>query len=300
MLMPTVGIEKLYVAKLNSDTVQGLSYTTPQYFDNVQRLGIKPKTNTEKAYAENRIVDQVSEFDSADVEFDRYSMSTNERAFILGQTISANGGVVASQGDEPPFIALLYKAPIRLNGAKAYRYGVIYKALFTPPDEEMKGLEGKPDLSQTPKISGTAQSTAWSFKDSNGKSKHPWEYHIDTTNNLDDTWFAAVPIPSVSTYTALSLASSIPATNATGITAATTPSLTFSNAISYFGDILLLNATDGSLVANTMALDDSKKILTITPNSALVSGKVYNVVVSGVTDIYGQVLPGQIVKFTTA
>lgn len=298
--MPRVGIKKLYVAKMLTDTAAGMTFDTPVYFKDVQRLGIKPKTNTDKAYAENRMVDQATEFDSADVDFDRYSMSSTERALILGQTIAANGGIIASQGDQPPFIAVLYKAPIRVNNSVQNRYGVIYKSIFTPGDEEMKGLEGKPDLSQNDKVSGVAQPTEWSYLDAENKEKHPWEYHIDTAEDLDDTWFAAVQIPSVSAVSALALSSSLPANNATGVAASTKPTLTFNNAIAKYGDVLLLNVTDSALVANTMALDNTNKILTITPTANLLTGKTYNIVLNGVTDIYGQVLATQIIKFTVA
>lgn len=301
--MPICGIEKLYVSKQTMDSASVMTFTPPAYYKDVQELDIKPKVNSAKAYAENRLVDQATEFDSADISVSRYSMTSAERAFLLGQTIAAGGGVIAANGDNPPFVALLYKAPIRVNGSKAYRYGVIYKTMFTPPDENLKGLEGKPDLSQVAKISGTAQSTDWSFKDADNNEKHPWEYHIDTTDpncpaDIDATWFTSVPIPSVSAILDLTLASSAPASNAVGVVLTTKPTLTFNNAIANYGNVLLMNTTDGTLVANTMALDATNKILTITPGANLVTAKVYNIILSGITDIYGQVLATQIIKFT--
>ena len=39
--------------------------------------------------------------------------------------------------------------------------------------ENLKGLEGKPDLSEVDKVVGSAQPTEWSFKDNDGnKSIH--------------------------------------------------------------------------------------------------------------------------------
>lgn len=303
--MPLCGIEKLYVAKQIMDSASAMTFTAPTYYKDVQELDIKPKVNSAKAYAENRLVDQATEFDSADISVSRYSMTSAERAFLLGQTIAAGGGVIAANGDTPPFVALLYKAPIRVNGAKAYRYGVIYKTMFTPPDENLKGLEGKPDLSQVAKISGTAQSTDWSFKDADNNEKHPWEYHIDTTDpncpeDIDATWFTSVHIPSVDAILDLALSSSTPATNATGIVLTTKPALTFNNAIAAYNNVLLMNVTDGTLVENTMALDTTGKVLTLTPGANLVTAKTYNIILSGVTDVYGQVLATQIIKFTTA
>lgn len=303
--MPLMGIEKLYVAKQLTDTSGGMTFSTPQYYKDVQELSLKPKTNNAKAYAENRLVDQATQFDSADISMSRYSMSSDERAFLLGQSLASTGGSISADSDTPPFIALLYKAPIKVNGVKGERYGVIFKCMFEPPDEDMKSLQGKPDLSEVPKMSATAQPTEWSFKDVNGKEKHPWEYHVDTTDpncpeGIDDTWFNSVAIPSLTAISELKLSSSTPLANANAVILDTKPALTFSNAIADFSNVLLYNVTDEALVNNTMVLDTTGKILTITPSASLVAGKVYNIIVQGVKDAYGQLCAAQLIKFTTA
>lgn len=300
--MPLCGIEKLYVAQQTADTSAGMTFTTPQYYKNVQELDIKPKTNNAKAYAENRLVDQANDLESSDITVNRYDMTVSEENFLLGQTATANGGTVASSGDEAPFIALLYKAPIRRDGKTGYRYGVIYKTLFTPQDSSMKGLEGKPDLSQVPKLTGVAQPTNWSFKDSDGKEKHPWEYHVDTFDNkdLDDTWFNAVPIPSIATIAALTLSSSTPADSATSVLLTVKPTLTFNNALSNYKGITLLDESDNTVVTSALSVDNTGKIVTITPGINLTAAKTYDIILAGIADIYGQALAPQIIKFTTA
>ena len=302
--MPIMGIEKLYVSKQLTDVSAGMTFTVPQYFKNVQELDIKPKTNSAKAYAENRLVDQATLFDSADLSVSRYSMTSAERSFLLGQSLASTGGSISSDADIAPYVTLLYKAPIKVDGVKGYRYGVIYKAMFTPPDENMKGLEGKPDLSQVPKIAGAAQPTEWSFLDGTNTT-HPWEYHVDTTDpscpaNIDSTWFLSVAIPSIGALAALALSSSVPANNATAVVLTTKPVLTFNNSIADISGIAFVNITDGLLVSYTGTLDITGKILTITPSANLITAKVYNIILSGVTDAYGQILAAQIIKFTAA
>lgn len=302
--MPKAGIEKLYVAKNITDLASGMTFTPPVYFKNVQELDIKPKYNTDSAYAENRMVDQATDFESADITASRYSMLNSERAFLFGQALASTSGSVSASGDEPPLVALLYKAPIRVDKKTYYRYGVIYEVMFTPPDDTFKGLEGKPDLSASDKITGTAQSTEWSFYDANGKEKHPWEYHIDTCDpncpaDIEDTWFTAVAVPSLTAISALTLSSSAPIDAATAVALTTKPVLTFNNAISNYSNIILLDETDDTIVAKTMSLDVTGKILTISPTASLVTAKTYDIILIGVTDAYGQVLAQQINKFTT-
>ena len=60
-----------------------------------------------------------------------------------------------------------------------------------------------------------------------------------------------------------------------------------------------MNVTDGVMVTNTITLDTTGKILTITPSANLVVQKTYQIVVQGVKDVYGQSLGTQLIRFTT-
>ncbi|AAK79850.1 major tail protein [Clostridium acetobutylicum] len=302
--MPNMGIEKLYVSQQLTDSAAGMTFTKPQYYKYVQELSLKPKVNSASAYAENRKVDQDTQFDSCDVSINLFQMTSSQRAFMLGQSLAGGGGAIGALNDKAPWITLLYKAPIKVDDTIYYRYGVIYKTQFQPPDDDYKTTEGKPDFSQVPKISGSAQPTEWSFKD--GKlEKHPWEWHVDTCDpncpeNIDDTWFNSVSIPSLVTYGSLSLSASSPKDGATGISLDTKPSLTFNNPIMNATSILLYNVSDGATVNTTTSSDSSGKIITITPSTNLVANKNYVLVVQDVTDLYGQTLDTQLIRFTTA
>jgi phi13 family phage major tail protein len=141
--MPTVtGIEKLYWAKLLADSLSSINYQTPMYLPGVKEFDMKPKTNTEKQYAENKLWDQATALDSVDVDITLASVENSMRALMLGQSIAAEGGIYAAQEDEAPYGALLYKATIR---GGAYRYGVLYKGAFTLPDDSIKGQGGEPE-----------------------------------------------------------------------------------------------------------------------------------------------------------
>jgi hypothetical protein len=99
---------------------------------------------------------------------------------------------------------------------------------------------------------------------------------------------------------ALTLSSSVPDNNAVGVATGVQPALTFNNKLASYDTIILLNETDNVIVAIMMTLDATGKILTIAPTAALLSTKVYDFILTGVTDIYGQVLAQQIIKFTIA
>ncbi|URZ06489.1 major tail protein [Clostridium felsineum] len=302
--MPNMGIEKLCISKQLTDTATSMTFTVPQYYEFVQELGIKPKTNSASAYAENRKVDQDVEFDSADMSLSTYQLTNAQRAFILGQDTDQYGGAIGSQGDEVPWITCLYKAKIRVGGQNYYRYGVVYKTQFQTPDDDYKTQEGKPDFSQVPKLTGSAQPTEWSYKNSKGITKHPWEYHLDTCDpncpkDIDDWWFDSVYIPTIAPINKIALASSVPTNNDTSIPLSEKPTLTFNNLISDYSNVLFYNVTDGVIVVSTKTLDVTGKILTITPTTSLIAGKTYNIIAQGIVDVYGQILDTQLIKFTT-
>lgn len=100
--------------------------------------------------------------------------------------------------------------------------------------------------------------------------------------------------------TALSISSSNPENNAVGVAVGVHPAITFNNALYSYESIILLNVTDNALVDFAMSLDDTDKILTITPGANLTSGKTYDIILTGITDAYNQTLSKQTIKFTIA
>ncbi|WP_026881421.1 major tail protein [Clostridium akagii] len=301
--MPATGITKFAVAINTADTINNLAYNTPVVFQNIQELDIKPKQNTDKAYAENRLIDQATLFDSADLTAQWYDLYVQERALILGQNISAEGGTYAALGDTAPYLAALYKSP--LTGNQGNRYGVVYKGQFTLPDDTMKGLEGKPDLGQVPKVTGSFQPTNFVIKVTDPNTgllveKHPWEYHIDTTQDLDEMWFGNVYIPGVDT-TALT-ATTIPLDAATGVSASGSVVITFNKALNVDtvnGTNIFLMKADGTSIATAVTIDSTNKIITIDPIANLAVGDYVGIVTEGVTSLSGVKLSDKLaINFT--
>lgn len=271
--MPTVtGIEKLFVAKNISDTVAAINYDTPKYYEGIQEFGIKPKQNTEKQYAENKLRDQASALDSVDVDLTIASLTSAQKAEILGQTVAAEGGVYASQEDEAPYVAILYKATIR----GGFRYGVLYKGMFTLPEDALKGQEGKIAF-QSPKISAVYQPTIYQITGQDGKKKSLWEWHVDTTDpncpdDIDDAWFTSVKFPTADTVAPT--ATTVPITAATGVLGTASVVFTFSKAVLgetiTDGNIFLLKS--GVPVAAVLTVDATSKIVTLTPATSMATG----------------------------
>ena len=185
--MALVGIEKLYYAKITKDDSTAVTYGTPIYLAGVKEIKISPKQSTEKLYAENKLWEQDTTLDDIEVSVNIADLTNAELADLQGHTVATEGGIYASDTDEAPYIALLYKAN-KSNGK--YRYGVIYKGKMQLPDDSAKGKEGKTDF-QTPELKATFQPLI-----NNGK----WKYQVDSDDTdcptgIDTTFFASVIIP---------------------------------------------------------------------------------------------------------
>lgn len=305
--MATQGVDKLMAARLLSDTAAGLSYEGFREYKQSQELTLKPKFNSDTAYADNRVCDTDSEFDSMDLTWGRYGMTSAEDAYATGKTVTSTGGVVLASGASIPYLGILYTALLRrkkVDGTRARRYGIVYKAQFSPTDESYKSLQGKPDLSQVPSLSGTGIATDWSYTNASGEEEHPCEFHIDDDDpncpaNIATAWWTGAYIPAITAPAALTM-TCVPANNATGVTLSANMVLTFSNALSNIGGITLMKSSDNSIVAATVLLDTTGKIVTVDPTVALTASTAYLLVISGCLDCYGQALSApQTIKFTT-
>lgn len=185
--MAIVGLEKLYYALLIKDDETGLEYDTPVYLPGVKAISVSPATTTGSLYAENVLWEQETAISEIAVGITLADLSNKDSAILLGQTVAEEGGIFASEGDNPPYVALLYKAN---KSNKQARYQVLYKGKFTLPEENKQGKEGNINF-QTPQIGAIFQPTRH-----NGN----WKYQVDTDDpdcpsNIDTLFFEDVIIP---------------------------------------------------------------------------------------------------------
>lgn len=222
-------------------------------------------------------------------------------AILTGKFYDSTKGILVDTGeaDNAPWSTLSGRMEL---GDGGYRYFQYLKGKYSIGKEEAetKGDDIKP---KTVELTYTAVATMFQWV-VNGVKKCVKALKADTTDPAfqgADNWFSVVQTPDNAGVkpTNIAVASSSPAGNATGVLLTATPTVTFNNSISDYNNVTLMNTTDNAFVTITKSLDATGKILTITP-SALVVSKTYTIVLQGVTDIYGQVLAPQLIKFTTA
>lgn len=184
-----VGVEKLYYAEIIKDEPgQEPVFGTPVYLQGVKEIGQKITINNDKLYAENKVWETDTTFDSTEVTINVVDLLSRQEAHLMGHKLSEDGGVIYNDKDKPINVAILYKSN-KANG-KA-RYVVLYNNKFADSDDSVKGKEGKTDF-QTKTIVSTGSSL---------KSNGLWKYKVDEEDGMtDDVFFSSLLIPVELTY----------------------------------------------------------------------------------------------------
>lgn len=302
---PQVGLDSLYAALVTKDDATGYTAETPEYFAPAVNASAEPTTGLETFYADNKAFVVLTSEGETKITLDTSNIPIAILAKYLGKKFDVTTGRMYDEGGGavPPDAALSFRSE-KANGKN--RYFQYLKGKFSVPKDESATIrdtkEPKPN-----QIVFTAVNTVYKFDVGSGVMKSIKRVVGDEDSDAfsGTSWFSQVQVPAVATPDALTLSSSVPAHNATGIAvaAATDRTLTFSNALqnTAINGVSLHLASDGSLVALAAtypSLDASKKIITMRSNAALTALTAY-LMVYHVTDIYGQVLKGA-VKFTTA
>lgn len=124
----------------------------------------------------------------------------------------------------------------------------------------------------------------------------------DGTNGVYD-WVqneSAADLPAAGAAPAFTLTPS-PADAATGVAVTVSPTLTFSNKLAFGAEnSIILTTAAGVPVACDRTINAARTVVTLNPNSNLGASTDHLIIVSGVTDIYGQALADTVIDFETA
>lgn len=303
-----VSIDNLHIAKVLSDSADAYTTDPASYFAPIAELKHDPKADATLGYYDGGAMFAYPFEGEAQEDITISGITEQLFAELTGKSYDPTTGIIYDNGDPTysPYYALGYHIPVG-NGYDKYRW--FLKGLFVPSSEDYKTKEAKinpQNLQLTFKPLRTIHQ--WTIPDPRDGSKIITSslkvMKADTSSPAFTTassWFSQVQVPgNIGAPAALALSSSIPVDAATGVSASANQTLTFSNALTDYSGVSLLALADGSLVPSTVSVDTTGKIVTINPNANLATGAGYAILVSGVKDIYGQVLATQAINFTVA
>lgn len=293
-----VGVDMVYFAEVTQDDAAGYAAGTPEWLAPVAELTAEPSTNTETQYADNQAYDVMSSTGPTALNMAVTDLPPEIQAKITGSKFDATTGRVYENEGVPAYYALGFRT-LKSNGK--YRYYWYPKCQFSVPKDEATTKKDTPEF-KSKALVVTALKTVYKFTVASGVTdgvKRVWGDE-DTDAFSATNWFTQVQTPAIASVSALALASSVPADADTGVSVSANQTLTFNNALqaSAVNGISLILPSDGTVIAGTITLDTTNKIVTINPTASLTALTAY-IIAYNVTDIYGQVLKG-VVNFTTA
>lgn len=188
----TTGVEKAYYAILSADGATP-TYETAKYLPGLREISVTANEEQATIYAENRLYDSENSLGQIEVTLDFASIDTPDYVALLGKKVAADGGIIESVDDQPPYIALMVEKTLS-GGVKEYL--TLFKGKLSIPEDKAKTKEGKTEY-QTVSLSGIFMPLE------NGI----WKHSVKTTDDGFNAeihatkWGKTVAIPTVKTET---------------------------------------------------------------------------------------------------
>lgn len=194
--MATIGLDKLYYAKISEDESGDETYATPVQLAKAMTAEMSIEIAEAILYADDGASEIVKEFKSGTLALGVDDIGATVASDLTGATIDTNGVVVSTSEDGGTPVAVGFRAK-KANGK--YRYFWLYRVKFGIPATNL-ATKGDSITFSTPTIEGTILRR----NKVDSKGKHPWKAEVtegDTTVSAQTitNWYQEVYEPS---YTA--------------------------------------------------------------------------------------------------
>ena len=180
--MATIGLDKLYYAKITESASGDETYSTPKVLAKAIQADLSIDLNEATLFADDSASEVVKEFKSGKLTLGIDNISPEVAEDLTGASIDDNGVLVSTGEDTAMPVAVGFRA--RKSNGK-YRYFWLYRVKFGAPATNLQ-TKGDSINFQTPSIEGTIQRRNKVDK----KDNHPWRVEV----NEDDTNVAATVI----------------------------------------------------------------------------------------------------------
>lgn len=186
----TLGLRDLfYSVCTETDGVE--TYEAPKKLAEAMTADLSVKTADGSLYADDTLSESVTEFASGTLKLGIKDLTPEVIAEILGQSVDRNKVVWAGKDDEPPYIAVGFRA--KKTGGR-FRYVWLLKCKFKVPSEKYE-TKGESIKFNTPDIEADFTTRK---KDGCWKA----DFVGTETETAAQTWFTEVPEPAKTIPTA--------------------------------------------------------------------------------------------------
>ena len=197
--MATIGLDKLYYAKITEDENGNETYATPVQLAKAMNADLSVELAEATLYADDGAAEIVKEFKNGTLSLGVDDVGASVASDLTGATIDANGVVVSTSEDGGDPVAVGFRAK-KSNGK--YKYYWLYRVKFGIPATNL-ATKGDSITFSTPTIEGTILHR----NKVDGNGKHPWKAEVTegdsaVTADTITNWYKEVYEPSYTTAAA--------------------------------------------------------------------------------------------------
>ena len=197
--MATIGLDKLYYAKITEDENGNETYASPVQLAKAMTADLSVELAEATLYADDGASEIVKEFKSGTLSLGVDDIGASVASDLTGATIDANGVVVSTSEDGGEPVAVGFRAK-KSNGK--YKYYWLYRVKFGIPATNL-ATKGDSITFSTPTIEGTILRR----NKVDGQNKHPWKAEVTEGDSavaadIITNWYKEVYEPSYATEAA--------------------------------------------------------------------------------------------------
>jgi len=194
--MATIGLDKLYYAKITEDAEGNETYAAPVQLAKAISADLSVELAEATLYADDGAAEIVKEFKSGTLSLGVDDLGGSVASDLTGSTIDNNGVVISTAEDGGDPVAVGFRAK-KSNGK--YRYFWLYRIKFGIPATAL-ATKGDSITFNTPTIEGTIMRR----NKMDAKGRHPWKAEVTEGDSAVaaatiTNWYKEVYEPSYAT-----------------------------------------------------------------------------------------------------
>ena len=189
--MATIGLDKLYYAKITEDAEGIETYGNPQILAKAMNADLSVEMAEATLYADDGAAEMVKEFKSGTLSLAIDDIGATIASDLTGSTIDKSGVIISTAEDGGSPVAIGFRAR-KANGK--YKYYWLYRVKFSIPATSL-ATKGDSITFSTPTIEGTI----FRRNKPDTAGKHPWKAEVTEGDVLDadviTNWYKTVYEP---------------------------------------------------------------------------------------------------------
>ena len=168
--MATIGMDKLYYAKITEDADGNETYDTPKALAKAMKADLSIELAEATLYADDAAAEVYRTFKSGTISLGVDDLADGVAEDLTGAKVDSNGVLISTVEDISAVVAIGFRAQ-RANGK--YRYFWLYRVVFAIPATNLQ-TKGDSITFSTPTIEGTVLRR----NKPNALGKHPWKAEV--------------------------------------------------------------------------------------------------------------------------